>query len=1091
MAFRSEQVRQAVQDFDFQRLFIEELGWDRPPGNQSAEVDDHAYDLGAVAEKSGLVAYVCRNPEVPERAVRMKIERQLAKQTHEHLLVFVDDAATRQVWQWVKRQPGRSPLYREHAFHRDQTGEPLIQKLQLLAFSLDEEPSIAEVTVRAGRAFDVDRVTKRFYTRFKTEHDAFLEFVEGIPVMDDREWYTSLMLNRLMFIYFVQKKGFLDGDRDYLRNRLTDVQRLRGEGQFLSFYRHFLRRFFHEGLGLLPEDRAADLDALIGTVPYLNGGIFDVHELEDRYQDIQIDDSAFERLFAFFDAYQWHLDERPLRADNEVNPDVLGYIFEKYVNQKQMGAYYTKEDITGYISQNTVIPRLFDMARKQCAIAFRRDSALWRLLSENPDRYIYPAMQKGVAVELPPHIAPGVDDVAQRGRWNEPADEAHALPTETWREHVARRQRHYEIWEKLVDGEVHQINDLITLNLDTRQFAQDVILDCEGPELLRAFWKAIREVSVLDPACGSGAFLFAALNVLEPLYDACLERMEAFVDELDQSGGKHSPAKFIDFRRDLAEAARHPNRRYYILKSIIIGNLYGVDIMEEAVEICKLRLFLKLAAQAGTVDELEPLPDIDFNIRAGNTLVGFTSLDDVRRAMTVMPDGQYRQVFPEEQAVLDHIEEQARLASAAFTQFQRQQTMLGGEITADHKADLRRRLDNLSTELNRYLAGEHGIDLGDSDAYTAWGDSHKPFHWFVEFHGAISESGFDAVIGNPPYVARRTVAKEYTLRGFQTSSCPDIYALVAERSVNVCRSAGWTSMIVPLSLTFSSGFTSLRSHLYEECDSIWFSSFGRIPSALFSFDTRVRNTIYLARKSSDSQKCSFTTRLHRWFDSQRPSLFGALSYAPFSPSAFGGLIPKLGSERILQSFESLLEGSAYRLQNELAPRRSGAHNLHFKQTAYNWLTFCINQPPAYGQDDNLIPQTKYGTVHFLESDDRDLSMLLTNGKILFVWWAAIGDDFDVTQSGFTSAPLGPSQLTVRQKNHLLPLLPSLEDAMNDNIVFKLNAGKNIGNYNIARCRHITDKIDKVWLEALGLGDLWEDIELEHSLVVRTSFEDRG
>ena len=89
-----------------------------------------------------------------------------------------------------------------------------------------------------------------------------------------------------------------------------------------------------------------------------------------------------------------------------------------------------------------------------------------------------------------------------------------------------------------------------------------MILDCEGPELLRAFWKAMRQVSVLDPACGSGAFLFAALNVLEPLYDACLERMEAFVDELDHSSGTHSPAKFSDFRECLKEVERHPNRRY-------------------------------------------------------------------------------------------------------------------------------------------------------------------------------------------------------------------------------------------------------------------------------------------------------------------------------------------------------------------------------------------------------------------------------------------------------------------------------------------------------------------------------------------------
>ena len=75
------------------------------------------------------------------------------------------------------------------------------------------------------------------------------------------------------------------------------------------------------------------------------------------------------------------------------------------------------------------------------------------------------------------------------------------------------------------------------------------------------------------------------------------------------------------------------------------------------------------------------------------------------------------------------------------------------------------------------------------------------------------------------------------------------------------------------------------------------------------------------------------------------------------------------------------------------------------------------------------------------------------------------------------------------RRRLSALLPELEKAMSANLVFKLNAGKNIGNYNLAKCRHITDKIDKIWLEALGLSDLWEEVELEHALVVRTSFED--
>ncbi|MDE2716390.1 MAG: hypothetical protein OXI33_05155, partial [Chloroflexota bacterium] len=118
-----------------------------------------------------------------------------------------------------------------------------------------------------------------------------------------------------------------------------------------------------------------------------------------------------------------------------------------------------------------------------------------------------------------------------------------------------------------------------------------------------------------------------------------------------------------------------------------------------------------------------------------------------------------------------------------------------------------------------------------------------------------------------------------------------------------------------------------------------------------------------------------------------------------------------------------------------------------------------------------------------------LSMLLTNGKLALVWWAAIGDDFHVTQINLASAPFGPGQLAERQRDELLSLLPQLEAAMTRNLVFKSNAGKNIGNYNLARCRHVTDKSDGVWLEALGMSDLWNEIELEHSLVVRTSFED--
>ena len=72
-------------------------------------------------------------------------------------------------------------------------------------------------------------------------------------------------------------------------------------------------------------------------VPFLNGGLFDVHDLERANKNISIPDKAFERVFDFFDGYRWHLDERPYREDNEINPDVLGYIFEKYVTPEADG----------------------------------------------------------------------------------------------------------------------------------------------------------------------------------------------------------------------------------------------------------------------------------------------------------------------------------------------------------------------------------------------------------------------------------------------------------------------------------------------------------------------------------------------------------------------------------------------------------------------------------------------------------------------------------------------------------------------------------------------------------------------------------
>ncbi len=925
-----EELRPHLQAFDFPRLFVEGLGWDHYVTEPFVvRINERDYALNPIAEKAGFAVYECDSSvdnNIPQYPIRRKIESEVAKRTFEHLIIFTDPGRKAQVWQWVRRESGKPAACREYAVTTGASGDHLLQRIQPLFVSLDEEPSlnIALVASRVRAALDVEKITKRFYERFQKELEDFGEFIEGITAQGDRDWYASLMLNRMMFVYFVQKQGFLDEDYDYLRNRLKMVQEQSGGGRFQQFYRLFLLRLFHEGLGQPDAQRAPDLAALLGRVPFLNGGLFDVHDLERDNPDISIPDAAFERVFDFFDGYRWHLDERPHREDNEINPDVLGYIFEKYVNQKQMGAYYTKEDITGYISRNTVIPFLFDAARKECPVAFGPDGGVWRLLRDDPDRYIYPAVGHGIAwnarqpeaperleapFDLPEDIAVGINDMSKRGRWNAPAPEDYALPTETWREVVARRTRYEEVRAKLAYGEVQEINDLITLNLDVERFARDVIAQSEGPELLRAFWHALygnqersdTGISVLDPTCGSGAFLFAALNILEPLYTACLEGMRGFLDDAERSERKRSPEHLADFRRILGQVDKHSreeqgdehrNQRYFILKSIVLNNLYGVDIMEEAVEICKLRLFLKLVAQLESYDQIEPLPDIDFNVRAGNTLVGFTSLDAVQQAMTVMPNGQHRQVFPEDQAALDRINEEAEIASAAFNQFRWQQTMYGGQVTSADKQALRDLLRKLDDELDHLLAAEYGVNLKRATAFNSWRTSHQPFHWFVEFYGIMGKDGFDVVIGNPPYVEYNKVKNEYTVKAYKTEPCGNLYAFVVERNKRLCSKSGHTSMIVPHSAICTDRMAEVQTVLFG--DSVtWSSTYDIRPSKLFEgVDQRL--CIYVTRRAKGNAS-SFTSRYHRWHEGKRPTLFQHLEYVDSTSFGFTNSVPKMDS----------------------------------------------------------------------------------------------------------------------------------------------------------------------------------------------------
>ena len=680
--------------------------------------------------------------------------------------------------------------------------------------------------------------------------------------------------------------------------------------------------------------------------------------------------------------------------------------------------------------------------------------------------------------ELPPSIAAGLEDQSKRDLWNDVAQSEYGLPTESWREHIARRQHYDSVFARLADGEIASINDLITLNLDIKKFLYDVIAKCDEPKLVLAFWRAIQNVSILDPTCGSGAFLFAALNVLEPIYVSCIEAMEGFLDATERNRSGHNRDSISDIQVVLDQIAAHTNQRYFILKSIVVSNLYGVDIMKEAVEICKLRLFLKLVAQLESFDRIEPLPDIDFNIRPGNTVVGFASLEHLKRAFST--DMVRQQVLPK-------LLQRASSADHAFRRFQNTQLeqTIDGDSFIDAKMRVKDSLYDLQNDLDRYLAMEYGIALERPDSCEVWRETHLPFHWFVEFHEIMCDGGFDVIIGNPPYIATKKVRRSYNVKDFECSECTDVYAWILERTQNLLKIGGRTGMIVPLSIGFSGDFDQCRKLLIEGYSINWFSSFGRIPAALFSFDVRVRNTIHLGFKG-EGTKTNFTSRLHRWFDISRRYLFDQIRYTEFKPKLWEGRIAKLNSSKLSNIFAKLLSSSTVRLGMQTSTRPT-EYVLHFKKTAYNWLNFCRHLPPCYDEHGNSIPQTKFGQIYFSSKEALELAMLLGNGKLMLVYWFIVADDFDVTRWNFAEFPIDFSQLHPRHRENLLQLPAKLEEAMLANVQFKLNAKKQVGNYNLAKCRHITDQSDKIFLKALGISDAWESIELYCTQNVRTDF----
>ena len=1045
-----ERIRKFLDLGEFWELF-NYLGWDNPGHEPFPSREDEKW-VTQVAQKRGVGVW--RVDEIPPAAMRRRIDRDVSRRTRERLLIFKGE--DRQLWLWPETRPSGSGHHLvSHEYHMETRNEALIQRLAAVGFSYKEEEAgltVMDVLHRVRGQFKADKITKQFYKEFRQNHIRLARFIEGIEQEKDKEWYSTVLLNRLMFIYFMQKKGFMEGDPDYLRNRLKMVRRYLGKDSFYGFFREFLLPLFHEGLGShLHLYKDPEIAKIIGDIPYVNGAIFDQHSLEKEHEShLNIRDREFEHIFDFFDQYRWHLDERPTLEPNEINPDVLGYVFEQLVNQKEQGAYYTKEDITDYMTSVTVIPALLDRLDV--------DDDPMELLTVDPERYIHESVSYGLNEKLPEDIAAGVADPAQivDEDWFEKAPPDIGLPGETWWETIDRHRHYRDLRKRVAAGEIKTVNDAITANLDLRTLITDFLGMLTPIESVESAYRTLRELTVLDPTCGSGAFLFATLDILADCYKTLLERAE------ELSIGQATP----DI---LQEADEHPNRMYFIYKQVMLNNLYGVDIMPEAGEIARLRMFLKLAAQLTEAHKIEPLPDLDFNIKTGNLLVGIAHIKDAKERLNDLIGGPK----------LKEIEKQAApLAKQIKKFFQYQQKNIDPTTIQKMKTDINEQKNILRTQLDKHL---YEIRTEQED-YEDWLESHKPFHWFAEFPNIfLNNQGFDIIIGNPPYI-RRAKITNYRWQGYKTQNLPDIYALCMERSIYLLKFSSRFSMIIPVSLQFSDRFELLRQVVSDFLSPIWVSTFDKQPARLFD-GAHQRTTVVTGQYNTKCEsKGLFTTRFTRWINQYRPHLFENLHYNlhPKHTNQYTGWY-KLGSSQEITLLNRLL---SCRTNIEFLTDE-GTFLLFHKNVTNNYLSTFIHLPPAHDNNHNPVEQTAIQSTSFAKLEFRNSSFVFSNSKLALFWWASTGDGFHLTRSNLVSTPI-PNQKHLLQK--LSTLASTLQNSLEPTLEFVKKAGKYYGNYDVRKIRHLTDEVDKLILRELGLEDHWPALQLFYACFTKQATE---
>jgi len=628
-------------------------------------------------------------------------------------------------------------------------------------------------------AFSVDALSKEFFDEYHRHYDRICDYIihthshintlTQLHIHD----YVKKMMGRIVFLHFLQKKGWLKGNLAFLRdlfffsphqgNFLEKVLKPLFFGIFNTEPQNREKVFLENDwdLSLLKEWNGGSTNALthshIDALPYLNGGLFERDAVDE--ENITLPASLFEDLFTFMASYNFTVDENdPDDAEVGVDPEMLGKIFESLLeDNKAKGAFYTPKEIVRYMCKESLIAYLSSR------------------VTETPSPSGRDLVNLVDSADTPN---------CERSDANNNLQDQQDFASETSRS-IRRFVETYEM-----QPELEPYRD----TLDT----------------------ALREVKICDPAIGSGAFPMGLLNELwrcrEALYypSPVGRDLVNLIDSADASNCERGNAKDnLQDQQNLVSAASRKNEysRSQLKKEIIENNIYGVDIEKGAIDIARLRFWLSIVVDA---DKPEPLPNFDYKFMQGNSLIESFEGFDLSRISSRLRGGQSKSM-------------QLVLGIDSHTSRQNLQRLLREYFSVtDHKkkASMRQSINEEVKTLIRESIGGTPASLAKLDKMDCSANQDF-FLWHTWFKDIFDKGGFDIVIGNPPYINIANLTDDYARMFYQRNyktvknKC-DLYSIFTERACGLLRAKGVCSFIFSNSWLGTDSFSLFRKFLVSE-----------------------------------------------------------------------------------------------------------------------------------------------------------------------------------------------------------------------------------------------------------------------------------